>query len=260
MRDNTRRNRNIGTSKQGYGLSNKMKISDPFSVKDFRIFTERLTTYTKEIRCINGHEFEFIVETLNKNFVHACSVDDVAYMLQYIPAQDYGDLRYIVFRQPKRKEAIMSSVWGRLTYSYEFEGQYYPAIMLESQNVVKKLKWARKLKVNDFLELERLKKDGHIFTENKRFFEIEISLTSTRNTQLYRTFLHEFGHYVHYLNVVERARMPNEDEESEPERWDYYRSSITKAEKEKFAHNYADSLREKLLREKVIPFETNIME
>jgi hypothetical protein len=47
MRDNRRRNRNIGTAKQGHGQNNRMKIpwSFYFNTGDFRCYFERLTQF-----------------------------------------------------------------------------------------------------------------------------------------------------------------------------------------------------------------------
>ena len=45
-------------------------------------------------------------------------------------------IRDRVRRQPKRKEEIISPVWGRLIYSYEFENDYCPAIILDAIDAV----------------------------------------------------------------------------------------------------------------------------
>lgn len=42
MRNNTRRNRNIGTAKQGYGQNNKMQIAEPLYNSDIRRHLDRL--------------------------------------------------------------------------------------------------------------------------------------------------------------------------------------------------------------------------
>lgn len=255
MRDNTRRNRNIGTAKQGYGQNNKMKIAEPLFASDCRWFPERLEKYRKEVRVINDHEFVFIVEDTIKGYYHACSVDDVAGMISHVPVDDYGEMKYIVLRQPKRKEALLSPVWGRLIYSYEFEGDYFPAIILEAAEEGFLLKFSRKLSVGNVKEIERLKKDGYKFVEDRKSFQAQVFPENVRSTLLYRTLLHEFGHYRQYLSVVED--LGNEDEEFEEweKRRDYYHDSILSSEKEKFAHSYADKLRTKLENEGIIPLE-----
>jgi hypothetical protein len=52
---------------------------------------------------------------------------------------------------------------------------------------------------------------------------------------LYRTLPHEFGHYVHYLEVVERPFENDEDCEAKEIRDDYY-SALSKVEKKILPH------------------------
>lgn len=238
MHNPTRRNKNIGTKNQGYGQSNKLTIPSPYG--NLKSFYEQLTTYQKEIRTINGHEFIFIVEETRKNSVHSCSPDDIGNIIRQIPVKDYGELKLIILRQPKRKEEILSPVWGRLIYSYEFEDDYLPAIILDAVDIEKKLIWSKKMTLEDQKEFERLKADGHPFQETKRDFIVGIHPEFARNTQLYRTLPHEFGHYVHYLETVERPGNKNDDDEKE-KRMDLY-FSLPKSEKERYAHTYAEKL------------------
>ena len=248
----TRRNRNIGTAKQGFGQDNSFVIPRP--LEPFREFYERLLNYSIDYRTINNHEFVFITEETRKDSVHACSIRDISEIIKKIPEVDYGDLRFIVLRQPKRKEEIKSSVWGRLIYSYEFENDYFPAIILEAQSRDRKLKWSRKLGIDGQKELKRLKEDGHIFQEDKRNYIAKFDLNAIRNTQLYRTLIHEFGHYVHYLEFVERPSF-EEEEFSEWEKRNNRYFQLPSSEKEKYAHNYANKLQKELTENAVIPFD-----
>jgi hypothetical protein len=252
VRNPTRRNRNIGTENQGFSQNNKLTISSPYG--NLKSFYERLEDYEKELRIINNHEFLFVVEKTRENSIHSCSINDIQKIIEQIPFQDYGELRFIILRQPKRKEEIISPVWGRLIYSYEFENDYFPAIILDAVDLEKKISWTKKQTIDDQKEFERLKNDGHIFTENKREFIAEFNPEIVRNTQLYRTLPHEFGHYVHYLEAVERPVIENEEYEDWEKRYDNY-FKISKDEKEKFAHKYAEKLKEKLDKKQIIPFE-----
>ena len=252
MKDATRRNRNIGTSKQGHGKNNELTIPKPALV--LRTFYERLDKYKKIPKTINGHDFLFVVEQTRKSSEHACTVNDISIIIENIPTEDYGDLKLIILRQPKRKEEAISSVWGRLVYSFEFEDDYFPAIIIEAVDFTKKFKWSKKLSVDDQKELGRLKEDGHKIVENKRHFIADYKIDHVRNTQLYRTLVHEFGHYVHYLEFVER---PGTDDEELAE-WEkrnnmYFKLPVS--EKEKYAHNYVHKTRKKLIEKKIIPFE-----
>lgn len=230
MKNFTRRNRNIGTSKQGHGQDNK------FDVQDF--FIEKLVDYTKHEVIIKDHTFVFITEKLQKGFQHSCSIDDIVNCLHLIPESDYGDLKFIIFRQPKKKEQTLSPVWGRLAYSYEFENQLYPAIIIEAFKEGDRLKWSKKISIIDRREFDLLLKEGHNFTDKGKYYEAELEFNAVRNTQLNRTIFHEVGHYVHYLTVVERQGVEDESYEEWESRYKTY-FSIPKREKEIFANKYA---------------------
>ncbi len=246
-----RRNRNIGTAKQGHGLNNKFTI--PSTGNSTKLFVEKLEKYSKNRQIINGHEFIFVIEETRKDASHACSPNDVVEIIKYIPQKYYDNLKLIIFRQPKRKEEIVSPVWGRLRYAYEFEDNIEPAIILEAQEYRKKIKWPRKLSPEMRQELERLKNDGINILEDKRSYTLDLTIESVRNVQLYRTLPHEFGHYAHYLEFVEFPGTEDEDYADWEKRYEHY-MNLPLNEKECFAHNFADAFRKQLLNTGVIPF------
>lgn len=221
---------------------------------DGKVFYERLGRYIKVRRIINEHEFLFIVEETRPASQHACSIEDIEAVLKELPVEEYGELKFIILRQPKRKEEVLHPVWGRLIYSYEFEGNYYPAIILDSVASDKTFKWTKRLSVEAQKELVRLQEDGHTVADTGKFYEIKFDPAAVRNTQLYRTLLHELGHYVHYLNIVERPARNDEEYEEWEKRHDLY-SKIPHAEKEQFAHNYANTMKKYLVDRRAIPFE-----
>ncbi|MEL6695518.1 MAG: hypothetical protein AAFP89_04715 [Bacteroidota bacterium] len=247
-----RRNRNIGTSQQGKSQNNHLEIPWPWMIG--KHFTERLTKYETFSRYIQDHEFLFVVEETRKDSLHACSIEDILSLLAYISPQDYVDLRLIIFRQPKRKEEILRSAWGRLIYSYEFEGNHEPAIILEAVDYTRQLKWSKHLKPDRQAELERLRADGHQIEEDKRYFTAQYEPRFVRQTQLYRTLPHEIGHYVQYLETVVRPAKPDESSDEWYKRDDAY-FAIPNNEKEAFAHRYADTFCEKMKKKGIIPFE-----
>lgn len=279
----SRRNRNIGTAKQGHGQNNKLVV--PYPAVEMKHFVERLGEYKTVKKVINGHAFKFVIETTRKNSFHACTIEDIEQILLHIPREDYGELELIILRQPKRKEENLKPVWGRLIYSYEFENDFFPAVIVEAADHNRTFKWSKKLDVDDQKELQRLKDDGHKFETGKRFHEAPFEIENIRATQLYRTIPHEFGHYVHYLEVVIRPlsklkaqldlldKQTDEGAPSEPhplmDQWsevftqyhdeidtleDHYHS-IPSAEKEVFAHTYADKFKVKITAKKIIPFD-----
>ena len=154
MYNPTRINKNIGTAKQGYGQDNEMTI--PYSYAKQKSFYENFADYKTVKKVINGQEFLFIIEQTRPGYEHACSIDDITKVIAHIPSQDYGDLKFFVLRQPKRKEEILSPAWGRWIPSYSFKNESRPAIIIEAQDYTKILKWDRRLAVEDWKELERM--------------------------------------------------------------------------------------------------------
>ena len=66
------------------------------------------------MRC---RDLPFFVEETRPDCVHACTVGDIAIVLNLIPPPDYATLAAVVLRQPKRKEQRLAAVWGRMAYS-----------------------------------------------------------------------------------------------------------------------------------------------
>lgn len=231
-----KRNRNIGTSKQGFKKRNRFDIPC-YYIRENKNYWEKLSDYKKVERKINGWNFTFIVEKTKKDWFHACTIEDLEKILLQIPTVYFGELRTIILRQPKRTESIFSSVWGRLVFYYELENEVFPAIILESVKSGSRVRWSRKIDVDRQKEIKRLKADGFEIIETKRSLEIELTLEKVRSTQLYRTLLHEIGHYVQFC----------EDEE----KFD----KLTSLEKETFAHNFADKLKSEFEKKSFIPFQ-----
>ena len=237
--DATRRNRNIGTSKSGHGQNNRLVISicDPDAFTHY----ESIKSYTAATREINSKQMTFIVEKTRAGSYHACTVDDITHVLHQVPGPDVDGIELIVLRQPKRKEEILSPVWGRLGFFVEIGRHRGCAIFIETINFSKPLRLSKSMGPEVEAELQRLAKDGHEITTTRRHHVVSSSLESVRATQLYRTLLHELGHH------VDCNRNPNAFDRK------------TTLEKEVFAHRYADALQEELRRRKVIPF-TRILE
>jgi len=231
-------------------------MSIPYPSITQKAFHERLTLYEKKNRIINGNLFEFVIEETRSDTSHACTVDDCAEILRHISPMHYGRLNLIIFRQPKRKEEILSPVWGRLIYSYNFENQFRPAIILEAINLDKVIKWPKSLPSEYQKELNRLIEDGHLVQPNKRYYTITSSLKAIRATQLYRTLPHELGHYKHFLEEVgEIEDSPDSESYEDYEHKEENYHKMKKDIKEKYAHRFADTFRKKMREVKIIPFE-----
>ena len=130
----TRRNRNIGTSQQGHGNNNILDIPQPAdTVKDFN---ERFESAEVSMFTLHRREIPVIVEQLKHEYFYPCTPADVLRILQYLPESDLEGFGVVIFRQPKQKEVILSSVWGRLLYSFAFKDDYYPALILEAMSPI----------------------------------------------------------------------------------------------------------------------------
>lgn len=252
-RNPTRRNRNIGTAKQGHGQDNELVI--PRRWRDSRDFYENLLDSQTVSREISGQPFTFLVESTRRDSIHPCTVDDITYLLGHVPATDLKGLNIVVLRQPKRKEQILSSVWGRLQYLANFGHIAGPAMILEAPDLSKPIRSSKSLTPELARELERLGEDGHRVVSNRREWIIESTPESARATMLYRTLLHEIGHWVDWHGSVlcpAAARRLSEAAVNDLEE-QYFSRPVS--ERESAAHRYADALAMQLRKTGIIPFE-----
>lgn len=252
-RNPTRRNRNIGTAKQGHGQDNNLVIPDRSG--GFH-WLDQIADCRVEERVVANRTVRFIVEKNALDCVHPCTVADVVRILKSLPQSDWTGLDTFVFRQPTRKQLILAPVWGRLLYYAEISNAKGrpiakgPAIFLDAIEPDKTMVWSTSLDPDDSQELERLKEDGHKVRREGSKYHITVSATSARATQLYRTLLHEVGHWFDWLSKVEEPSSRGQD-------WDRLeREYFTrpKSEREAFAHRYADTQRALLAANGVIPF------
>ena len=245
----TRRNRNIGTESSGVGQDNRLVI--PWAWADERIYYNRIVDPVEVEINVGPLSLFVIVEPPTKGFFHSCTIDDITRLLQMLPVHHVRDIEVIVLRQPKRKERILSPVWGRLVYWTDVCGRSGPTVYLEAQDVSKAVKWSKSLTPDYLQELERLRKDGHRIETNKRNHVVHSTLESVRSTQLFRTLPHEIGHYVDYLTKVEEPAGDNDAKWSSLNEKYHARPS---QEKESFAHRYADEFRKHAMQSGEIPF------
>jgi hypothetical protein len=246
----SRRNRNIGTPKQGHGQDNELTI--PESWYSSLRFYEKLN----EPVFVKTGSLTICVEKTRNGSIHACTVEDLIHLLNFMPPADINGLGLIVLRQPKRKEETLNPVWGRLIYSYELSKKITPAIVIEAIALGKKFLRSKKMSIESQQEFLRLKNDGHLFVEDKASFVGEFTLDATRNTQLYRTFFHEVGHFVQYQQRVLDFIDETSEEQFEKIESDYFH--IPTVEKETFAHKYAAKICDELNKNNHIPFERQL--
>ena len=252
-----RRNRNIGTAKQGHGQKNAFTI--PLVCHAERIWWENLGQHRIVNRNVGPFDLSFVIEKTRQDCVHACTVEDVCRVLSLVSPSDLVSLKTFVFRQPTRKQWQVSPAWGRLAYSADLGlmgkrvRRQGPAILLEAVNPEKAWSWGRDLGPLDALEVERLRNDGHVVENNGKRLLFHSSRASIRATQLYRTLLHEIGHWVDWLEKVERPA-ENQSIPYEVLADRYFARPVQ--ERERFAHRYASTMRKQLAGAKLIPFST----
>lgn len=248
-----KRSRNIGTSKQGHGQNNRLTVPNS---KDQFFYYEKIGNHRRENLLVSGKSVTFLIEEPRKDWAHPCSVSDVENVLRSAPASDWAGINTIFFRCPTRKQAILNPVWGRLLYYGEIstaKGQivaYGPMILLEAVKPNSSLHWPATRSLESQKEFHRLQIDGHRFTKSGNRFVSSLSLSASRNTQLYRTLLHEIGHWFDWLEKVQSPLARGVDMELAREQ--YFARPTN--EREAFAHRYADELNKRLMAKGVIPF------
>jgi hypothetical protein len=242
----TRRNRNIGTAKQGHGQANRMVIPQVASV--FRGWCEHLGKHRLVHKTLNEQDITFIVEENSGGCIHACTVDDILYVLNQLPVTDWRGITTFVFRQPTHKQRLIAPVWGRLFFTADFGSSFKtrgiigPAISLEAVDPEKILRWSTSLDSDDLAELERLRSDGHSIEQIGKKHIITMTRKSVRQTQLFRTLVHEIGHWVDWLEKVEMPANKGGDFDTLVD--EYWRRP--KAEREAFANRYATAMRPRM--------------
>ncbi len=246
-----RRNRNIGTAKQGHGQANRMVI--PSHWRDSRVFWERVARFDVVARSVHGADLPFVVERTRTDTVYSCTVDDVARLLNFVPRCDVFGIEGVIFRQPKRKEELLSPVWGRLGYAVEVGPIRGPAILVEAVRLPLKLRWSRRQGPAQQEELDQLMQEADRVESTARHHILHFGWSAARAVQLYRTVLHEVGHWVDYLDRVEiPSRADNAPNWSEL--WRAYRQRPVR-ERESSADRYARAMAHRLGSQRDIPFE-----
>jgi len=218
---------------------------------------DRIGEYSIERRRVAGIDMTFIVENRRDGCLYPCTIDDVARVLELVPASDWAGIKTVVFRQPTRKQATLAPAWGRLRYAGEISTTRKrkvatgPMILLDSIEADFVIDWSAGLALDDQVELDRLRVDGHVVERVGNRYRIHVAPESARRTQLFRTLLHEIGHWLDWLEKVEAPAMRGEDFGALVA----YYFARPQAEREAFAHRYADSMSSALASAGVIPFE-----
>ncbi|PIQ28515.1 hypothetical protein COW36_12940 [bacterium (Candidatus Blackallbacteria) CG17_big_fil_post_rev_8_21_14_2_50_48_46] len=203
---------------------------------------------------IKGYTLNLFVEPTHTGFKHVCTPQDLVKVLALIEPFHLEQIENLVFRQPSKNEHSLCPVWGRFIYFASLGRYAGPGIYLEATKLNGRLKWSKNVSPYGQKEIEALASEGHIIYQNKRGYEIQTTPESVRNTQLFRTLPHEFGHAVDYLvHAIEPAQKAVNELESEF----IYEQFLSKPkqDKEEFANRYAKAFYEEYLKRGLFPFK-----
>lgn len=254
-RNPTRRNRNIGTAKQGHGQNNKHVV--PRSWRDSVLHWKRKRAHTVVSRTVWGRELPFMVEHTREDCIHACTVDDVAAVLRLLPKRhvnnfkDIAGIQGIVLRQPTRKEETLRPVWARLGFAVDVGPVTGPAIFLSAQPRQLRLRWGVRLGPDDQRELGRLQEAATRTNFDGRQHELFFDPDGVRRLQLFHSLPHEVGHWADMYENVELPALQALDVWAGL--WDAYWQRPV-AERERFANRYAEERTASLREAGEIPF------
>ena len=202
---------------------------------------------------IESGPLTILVEPTREKYGYACSPGDVIHLLSRLLASDTSGLSLVVFRQPTRKQELLDWVWGRCLYHADFGRFSGPAIMLEAHDFPALWRYPRALSMELREEVERLRVDGHSVSQDRRGYVLRIDKEAARNTVLYRTLLHEIGHWVHWKEQV-TIPAAGHDPSLEHRLIDEYFARPSR-ELEWFAHKYATQKAEELRLCGIVPFQ-----
>lgn len=257
--DPTRRNRNIGTPKQGHGRNNRDRVPRLWS--DSVVTWDRGHSHTVVTRHVWGRTMPFLIEPTRQDCAHACTVDDIAKVLNLLPKRHINNYSYIdgiqgiVLRQPTRKEQSLSPVWARLGYCVEVGGVLGPVVFIEAQQIPLAVHWGTSINPSDQRELDRLVDAADDVQHSRRGHDLRFDLAGVRRVQLFHSLPHEIGHWADMYEHVERPGLDDLDQ-WEP-LWDRY-FQRPGSEREEFAHRYAENAIAELRQAGAVPFDRKL--
>jgi len=258
-RDNTRRNRKIGTEDQGWRKQSDFVIPDRWDMKSlaWKSYYEKLGPYIVVERKVHGRPLPIVVEPTKKGYLHPCTPTDIATLLELLPASctfTIESIAGIVLRQPTRKQEQIEPVWGRLCYHSTVGPLEGPVIFLEAVGRGTSYSLPRRQPLAGQAELRRMEILLSNHRLEKRQHVFDLGPLELRRYVLYHTLIHEIGHWVDYLTKVV---VPSTGPDHGKRLWDKYHQRPTQ-EKEAYAHRFSDEWRDELIRLGKIPFARQI--
>jgi len=220
-----------------------------------RAFWERLPGAVEVSISVGVRSLSLFVEPPKLGWAHACTVDDIEALLGHLPTKDLAAIELVVLRQPKRKEKILSDVWGRWIPPTQIGRHRGEAIVLEAQVPGFAVRWPTSLSPADVRQLERLESEGHSIRADRRNHVITSDFDAIRATQLFRTLPHELGHSIDFHQTADLlATAEPGSEQGRMTAWE----SKTKLDKEAFAERYANEVLRSARAAGLVPFSRRI--
>jgi hypothetical protein len=252
-----KKNRRFGTKWRGYGQDNRMVIPESWH-GDWRRYYERLTDYRAFALPVAGQELRFLVERPHPRCYYAVTPEDVAHLLGAVPRERWEELELFVFRQPTKKQRLLSGCWGRISYFSEIDRHSGLAIYLEALPARWTWTASKSQDPEGARELARLEELGVQVQLERRAIRLTSSPAADRQIQLYHTIPHELGHLEDHRLHARYFLEDDEDARAEADRridegTPHYDHKPA-AEKEAYAHRFSDELRRQLRSEGAIPF------
>jgi hypothetical protein len=230
--------------------TNKMVIPEPWHGRDGKSYTwfQDLHGATHARHTVHGRQIDSLFQPPRDGFTYGCTPEDVVKVLNLLPPADVSGIEIVAFRQPTRKQTLLSPAWGRLIFFAEFDAASGTCVMLEASKIGTVTKYHRKHSIETAKELDRMREDGHQLIQDRRGWNLVTSEESIRNGMLYRTFLHEVGHDVDLNRFFDDPAYENDRDP-----WDAYWARSTR-DREAAAHRYAAEKVTELRMEGSIPF------
>ena len=246
MRDPTRRNRNQGTAKRGHSKDNEFVV--PSGREWWRTYADGLRDFVQVERFVDGRPLLFLVEPVENGYVHPCTPDDVARILEMLPPQATAGpypLRAIIMRQAPQKESILWGAWGRFSPSVDVGPVEGAVIFLEAAKPQAEWTWPAKLSFENQGEVRRMEALLERVPGKGNIHRYKMGFAGLRRWVLYHTLIHEVGHWMDYRRLVVWPYERGETELVEAIDAYWQRPRI---ERESFAHRFSDEWRDALAR------------
>jgi hypothetical protein len=250
METPTRRNKNIGTAKQGRGRNNRADIPWPYHDSSNLGITRNAVWIPVEIK---NNKFHIVVEPTRPGHVHSCTIDDLITMLGHVPEKYLMGIKFFILKQPTRKQIVLRPVWGKFLYGIDADDLHGGAVFLWASKPETVFVWPKSICPLDQREMNRLEAEGHRLVLGSKAWNMISLLGATRHTQLYRTLPHEIYHfhqyYKHVLAPLSRCKAPATVADLKATY-----DSLTYQVKEDYANRHAEALFKELKSKGHVPF------